>query len=112
MQLHNFGRRTAAGSSSALKCGDDGGKSPFTEGRAVVGTIATSGNFNGTLPKFQGSADGGTTWTDLTTAANAALAAVAGSVYKQEITLPNQIRATATTVSAGHVDFYIEASGA
>ena len=107
MQLHDFGRRTAAGTGNVLKCGEDSGKSPFTETREAVAVISPSFDWQGGSAKFQASADGGTTWTDLWDVSDL----TKGQVQMKGITLPNQIRLNITGITGGSYTAYLMAAG-
>ena len=105
MRVHNLGRLTANGNGAVLKTGDDSGKSPFTETREVVACISPSHDLTGAaVAKIEGSADGGTTWTDLVAPGNAK---DEGQVFMQTVELPNQVRATLSGRSAGSCAFYL-----
>ena len=112
MNVHLLGRLTATGQTNALHTGEGDptgtpveGRSPFTESRACVLVVSPSENWNGSNEKAQASADGGTTWTDLMTAAEIATI-TPGQVFMKTIILPNRIRGSATQ-SAGSIAFYL-----
>lgn len=109
MQTQLVGRLVATGQTTAVKTGEDGGKTPFTETRTVTIVVSPSEDWAGSNEKFQGSQDGGSTWTDLMTAAEIATISP-GQVFMKSVALPNQIRGSATR-TGGSIAFYIQAAG-
>ena len=109
MQTQLVGRLTATGQTSPVKTGEDGGRSPFTETRTVTAVISPSEDWAGSNEKFQGSQDGGTTWTDLMSSAEIN-SITPGQVFMKSVVLPNQIRGSATR-TGGSIAFYLQAAG-
>ena len=110
MQTQLVGRLEALGQTSAVKTGEDGGKTPFTETRTVTLVVSPSEDWAGSGEKFQGSQDGGTTWTDLMSQAEIN-SITPGQVFMKSVALPNQIRGSVATRTGGSIAFYIQAAG-